>query len=649
MFLPRNLDLQALPNTDPVTNASVFGWLTSQADNPIWSTQNNSFTSRVDRVVGSITAGYTIKDWLSLSYLGGINTYSDARRSTIRPGNSGKYTTGRTVEDNIRNTELDQTILLTFDKNLTEDISLKAIIGNNLNQRQYESTSFLGTGSVVFGIDNIGNATAVKPYGPVTTKRRLMGLLSDVTLGYKDWAYLNGTARRDASSTLNKNGVVGNSGKGFFYYSGSASVVFTEALALDYSWLSSGKVRVGYARVGNDASPYESGLPTYTSNPSYGNNVGTTDFPFGGIAAQALGFRINNPALTPEFTNEIEVGTDLDFFKGRVSIAASYYSRKTTNQIAQVSLPTATGFYELTTNFGEISNKGVELAATVVPVDAKGFRWSSTFNFTHNKNIVEKLTEGVDQIAITPGFGSGLVQPILMPGQPFGVLYGSNVDRDDQGNVLIDPTTGRMIPALNPKIIGNPNPQFLMGFVNQFTFKGITLNTLIDYRKGGSIYSTTLQSELGRGVTRDTEDRDQLYIIKGVQGDPITHLPLRDADGNTIPNNRAISLNDYYFGTGSAGIGGTAEQSIYDATTVRLREVTLGYDLPKSLLEKTPFGVINVSLSGRNLYWYSPNIPKYTNFDPEVNTYNSASSAQGIEFTNSPSTRRYGINLRVTF
>ncbi|TGE22282.1 SusC/RagA family TonB-linked outer membrane protein [Hymenobacter aquaticus] len=649
MFLPRNLDLQNLPNTDPVTNGSVFGWLSTQADNPYWSTNNNSFTSRVDRVAGNITASYAIKDWLTLSYTGGVNTYTDARRSTIRPGNTGKYATGRTVEDMIQNTELEQTVLLTFDKNLTEDLSLKAIVGNNINQRVFESTSFLGTGSVVFGIDNLSNATEIQPYGSTIQKRRLVGVLADVTLGYKDWAYLNATARRDNSSTLNKGGDVNKPGRGFFYPSVSGSVIFTEALGLDYSWLSSGKIRAGYARVGNDAGPYESGLVTYFSNPKYGNNVGTTDFPFNGVPAQALNFAINNPALTPEFTNEFEVGTDFDFFKNRINISASYYDRRTTNQIGDVTLPTASGFYQLRTNFGEISNKGVELAATVVPVDLRGFRWSSTFNFTHNKNIVEKLTEGVDQIVINAAFGSGLVQPILMPGQPFGVLYGSNADRDEQGNLLVDPSTGRLIPALNPKVIGNPNPQFLMGFINQFTFKGLTLNTLIDYRKGGNIYSTTLQSELGRGVTKDTEDRDQLYVIKGVKGDPITHQPIRDANGNTIPNNTAISLNDYYFGTGSAGIGGTAEQSIYDATTVRLREVTLGYDLPKTLLAKTPFSMINVSLSGRNLYWYSPNIPKYTNYDPEVNTFNSASNAQGIEFTNSPSTRRYGVNLRVTF
>jgi hypothetical protein len=249
---------------------------------------------------------------------------------------------------------------------------------------------------------------------------------------------------------------------------------------------------------------------------------------------------------------------------------------------------------------------------------------------------------------VEQGFGSGLVQPILKKGEQYGVLYGSNYLRTEGTNqLLIDPATGRPIPSLEPKIIGNPNPDFLLGLINTFSYRGLTLSGLIDYRQGGQLYSSTLQSELGRGVTRDTEDRERVVIVNGVQANPTTREPIRDSNGNFIPNNTAISVNDYYFGT--AAINSPAEVSIYDATTVRLREMTLGYALPRALLEKTPFGQVNISLSGRNLYWYSPNIPKYSNFDPETSTYNSGSNAQGIEFTTAPSTRRYGVNLRVSF
>ena len=359
---------------------------------------------------------------------------------------------------------------------------------------------------------------------------------------------------------------------------------------------------------------------------------------------------ISNPGLTPEFTSEIETGGDLSFFKNRISFSGSYYYRSSTQQIAPISFPAATGYSQYLTNFGEITNEGVELALTVIPVQARGFTWTSTFNFTHNENRIKSLTEGVNQLTFGSNFSGG-IQPIFQAGLPYGTFFGSKAARDDSGNFLVNAATGTLIRNPVPQIIGNPNLQYQMTFINQFSYKGLTLNVLVDFRKGGSLYSTTIQQLLGRGATRDTEDRERIVVIKGTEAtlDKAGNIVIsRNADGTVKPNTRAISVNDYYFGSGSSAIGAFDEQSVYDATTLRLREVTLGYDLPKSLLSHTPFGVMNISLSGRNLYWYTPNLPKYTNFDPETSTFGS-SNQQGFEYTNAPSTRRYGVNLRVTF
>ncbi|SHI58834.1 TonB-linked outer membrane protein, SusC/RagA family [Hymenobacter daecheongensis DSM 21074] len=644
LFMPRNMDLQGLPNTNPLNNASVFGWLTGQADNPIWSTINNTYTSRVDRMVSSIRMGYAFKDWLTLNYSGGVNTYTDARRTTVRPGSVGAGGLGNIVEDNIRNTELEQTLLLALDKNLTEDISLKATLGTNVNQRTFEATSFVGNKIIVFGIDNLSNTVEKNSNGADFAKRRLLGVLTDVTVGYKDWAFLTFGGRNDFSSTLNKKGEIGQSGRSFFYPSGSVSVIFTEALGLDYSWLTMGKVRTAVARTGNDASPYDAGPTRYSVNPEYGNNAGTSSFPFLSTPGLALSNTISNPGLTPEFTTEVEAGLELAFLKNRVQLNTTYYDRRTTNQIAAISRPASSGYLAEVTNFGEVSNKGIEVAATLIPVETKNFRWTSTTNFTHNKNTIEELTPGVDAILISTSFVGG-PRALQVAGRPYGEITGSVAARDDAGNILINPANGFIIRAVEQQVIANPNPQFTMGIINSFSFKGLTLNTVIDYRKGGDLYSTTLQQYLGRGVTKDTEDRDKTVIIKGVFGNPDTRQPLPEGQGGG-PNNRAITLNDLYFG--NAAINSADEFSIYDATTVRLREVSLGYDLPQTLLQKTPIGGVNISLSGRNLYWYSPNLPKYTNFDPETSTFGAA-NAQGFEYTNAPSSRRYGVNLRVTF
>ena len=658
LFLTRSLDLQGLPYKNSIDNSQAFGWLTQQADNPRWSVENNSFASRVDRVVGSTSMSYAFKEWLTLSYTGGINTYTDVRRTTVRSGSNAFGGIGNVIEDNLQNTELEQTLLLTFNKNLTEDVSLRASFGQNVNQREFNSTSYVGSSTIIFGIDNIENTLSKNTNGYSFFKRRLMGLLGDVTVGYKEWAFLTATARNDWSSTLNIDGDVNRPGRSFVYPSISGSLVLNEALNIDAPWLSLFKVRAAYARVGKDALPYQSGPRRYTINPGYGNfgqGIGTV-FPFqpvGGSSISALQTysTITNPNLTPEFTTEAEFGGEISLFKNRISVNASYYSKSTTNQIAPISLPSSTGYGAYVTNFGEVTNKGIEIESRFVPVEVAGFRWTLGYNFTRNRNIIVSLADGIDQITFGSSFGSGLIQAIHQPGQPYGVFYGSAAARDENGNKLVNANTGRLIQNPNPQIIGNPNPDFSMSFINGFTYKGLNLNFLVDYRKGGSLYSTTLQSYLGRGATRDTEDRDRVVVIKGTEAriDNAGNIIIsHNADGSLVPNSRAISVNDLYFGAGSAALGGYAEQSVYDATTVRLREITLGYDLPKSLLSKTPFGLLNISFSGRNLYWYSPNLPKYTNFDPETSTFGSGNN-QGFEYTNAPSTRRYGVNLRVTF
>ena len=642
LFIPRNFDLTGLASENPLTNASVLGWLTGQADNPYWSTKYNSYTSRVDRVASSLNLGYDFNDWLSISYIGGVNSYNDNRRSVLRPGSVGAGGLGEIIQDYITNTELESTVLLQADRNITEDFNIRAIVGQNTNQRTFESSSVVGSQYILFGIDDIQNTRTIANNGSGYSRRRLLGVFADVTLGYKDFVYLNATARNDWTSTLAPDK------RSFFYPSVSGSLIFTEALGIESNILNLGKVRAGYAKVGKDANPYVINS-RYGLNPFFGNNAGGTGFPFNGIPGAAISGNVGNPDLTPEFSNEIEFGTDLNFFKDRIVLSATYYDKRSTAQIANVPLPFATGFTSFTTNFGEISNKGVEIGLTLIPVDVAGFRWSSFTAFTRNRNRIEELTEGVTQVLVAGNFFAD-PQAVHRPGQQYGQFLGSAPARDpESGKVLINQATGRVITAPVSEIIGNPNPDFTFGFTNTFTYKGLTLEGVIDYRQGGDVYSTSIQTLYARGVTQDTEDREKMTVIDGVYGNPSTFEPIRTAEGNTIPNNTAITLNDLYFGAGSFASGGASAFSVFDGTTVRLREVTLGYDLPSSLLDKTKLiRGVNISLSGRNLFWYSPNIPKHSNFDPETNTY-GASNAQGFEYSNAPTARRYGVNLRVNF
>jgi hypothetical protein len=258
---------------------------------------------------------------------------------------------------------------------------------------------------------------------------------------------------------------------------------------------------------------------------------------------------------------------------------------------------------------------------------------------------VEGTAENPERTILGGLFGDPYT--VAQVGQPLGAMLGNVNVRDAQGNLLIDPSTGVLIRARNQQIYGDPWPDYRMSFTNTFKYKGFVLSALIDFKKGGDVYSNSITSLLGRGVTKDTEDREHTFIIPGYYGNPNTEEPLLDADGNQIPNTTQVSMNDLYFGE-SFAINAAGEWNVYDATYWRLREVTLGYDLPKNIVSKTPFGAVFFSVSGRNLWYFAPNIPKYTNFDPEVNGYGS-SNVQGVEYGVAPSVRRWGINLRVSF
>jgi hypothetical protein len=328
----------------------------------------------------------------------------------------------------------------------------------------------------------------------------------------------------------------------------------------------------------------------------------------------------------------------------------AWYNKTSTNQIAAIGTPPSSGYQFKYLNFGEITNKGVEVDLTVRPVRTQDFSWDVRGIFTKNRNIVTKLTEGVERVSLYNALTE--VSPYLEAGKPFGYLRGTLSVRDDEGNLLINPATGGMIESLQQGMVGDPNPDFKLGITNSFSYKGAFLSVLWDMTKGGDIYSVTISSLLGRGVTNDTRDRETSWIIPGVYGDPNTGEPILDG-GKKIPNQTRITTNDLYFSpnptTGATfAINTPTEWNVYDATVYRLREVAIGYEFPKSLFKRLPIGSLSVSFTGRNLWHLAPNTPKYTNFDPEVNSY-GATSTQGIELSAAPTTRRYGFNLNVTF
>lgn len=625
LFLGRTWNLAGLPFED--VNGKPIGPIPAQFDNPFWAWQHNTVDSKNDRVTGNISLAYDITKWLSASYRIGINNYNLFRREVVDLWSRGAGGLGQIKEQNYNNKEIESIFLVNFNPAPIGKFDLKAFIGHNVNHRDNRDQLTTGNQIVAPGIYTITNTQSQVADDSYYTRRRLWGIFGEVSVGYDDIAFLTFTGRNDWSSTLPVNN------RSYFYPSASLALNVTKLFNVTEETVY-GKLKASWSKVGRDASPY------------YLQNTYQVNTPFNGVSSASINPSAANPNLKPEFTTDQEIGAELWVLKRRVGLDLALYKRLSKNQIAPITLPASSGFAETYDNFGEISNKGVEVDLKFIPIQFKELEWNFHFIFTKNKSIVEKLDDKDEIQLIELAAVLTDIKPVAMKGQPYGALYGTKAARDDQGNLLINPTTGELIPALEPGVVGNPNPDYKMGFSTGIRYKGLSLNALLDYTHGGDMYSVTVTSLLGRGVTKDTEDRQTSWVIPGYYGDANTAQPLL-VDGQKVRNTTAISTNGLYFGQTFA-INSTTDMQIYDATVWTLREVALSYEFPKRFFSKTPIGGVNLSVSGRNLWYFAPNMPKYTHFNPESASFGST-NISGIELSAAPTTKRFGVNLRVSF
>ncbi|MFF5381895.1 SusC/RagA family TonB-linked outer membrane protein [Pedobacter suwonensis] len=605
-------------------------WFVTGRDNPYFAAYENSFKSRVSRFLGNVSLSYDVLDWLNVSYRLGLDTYTDRRKRYVAIGSTqAASSAGSVTEDNFFRSELNGDLLITAKKQnlFTNGLNATALIGQNINQRDFQNATVSGVGLTIPDYTNVANGQVFTNSGESTTRRRLLGYYGQVSLGYNNYLFLELTGRFDQSSTLP---VANNT---YFYPSVSTSFVFTDALKIKSDILSIGKIRASYAKVGKDANTYVLDARSYSSG-SYGNNTASFSFPYGPILGFGANSSIGNPDLKPEFTNSYELGLNLGLFKDRVNLDATIYKQGSKNQIVSVALPASTGYGSRLTNIGEVSNKGIELLLSGLPIKTKDVTWEISANFSKNKNKVISIAPGVTSFAIAGNAFSGQI-PTIYEGYAYGVIVGSKYPRSPSGDLIVDKTTGLYSTATIPnQVIADPNKQWTAGLTNTVRYKNFTFSGLVDFKKGGDVISWTAATLRSNGSLLITaEDREQPHILPGV---------IQNADGSFSPNNIQIP-GQTYWNAGFGGIGGT-EFNVFDATTFRLREITIGYDLTGKTLKSNFVKNIRLTVYGRNLYYYAPNSP----IDPEVSTQ-GAGNIRGLELQSAPNTRNFGASLRVTF
>ncbi len=633
-YLPRNFDLFGNPFENPVSGDNVFY---RNLDNPRWLTKYGKFTDNVNRAFGNMTLSYDVAPWLNLLLRGGVNTYTENQFYGLRSG-SAFAPTGFVFTNDVSRLEINSDFVATVNHQLTKDIGFRFVAGFNANQRNKTNKAIQGTGVITPTLVNLASTTTQNVFADYNELTRLFGLYGDLQFSYKNYLYLEGTLRNDWYSTLPQ-------GKNTHLYpSISTSFVFSEALKLENNWFSYGKLRASYAEVGNEARPYQTGTVYNLSTPFIKADGSKYN-------RSTLNDILGNPALVHELTTEYEVGTELKFFKNRIGIDLSIYSRKSSDQITKKPVPNSNGFDQQVVNAGDISNKGIEFGLTLVHIRTKNFEWTTNINFTLNRSKVISVNGDPNDTSTVLYVGSSGLNA-LIAGQPYGAIYGSKnarVNNNDKNSpLLIDPVTGVPIPLPDNKVIGDPNAKFRIGMTNTFRFAGFSLSALFDWKQGGDLLSFTAASLLLRGQLVGSETREALRVVPGVVGNPQTYQAVLDDKGNTIKNTVGINAFDSHF-SGGFGAYGATETNVYDATVFRLREVSLGYEIPKKLLKRTAIGSIRLSVNARNVWFYAPNLLKHLNIDPEVLPDTAASNAIGVDLGATPSTKRYGVNLFVTF
>jgi outer membrane receptor protein involved in Fe transport len=629
-----NVDVQEQKAAYERTNSNVSWNMASPENgitfpafwnNPYWVVDHNYETDSRNRYLGNVNLTYKITPWLTATGRASLDTYSELQEERYDVGSIGVPYYSR-FNHNYSETNYD--LLLNVNKDITKDLNLKALLGGNIRKNN-DNSIFASTnnGLVIPGLYSLSN-TASAPLSPTDFQgqKEVDGVFAGATLTWKNMITVDGTIRRDVSSTLPP------ANNTYYYPSIAAGFVFSELLK-DWNWLSYGKLRANYAQVGADA-------PLFYVNDNFLINA-----PISGNAQTASSTTKKNPDLKPEQTKSKEIGLELSFLNNRIGFDASYYVTNTSDEILPVNVSATTGFNYKILNAGSVQNKGIELSVNGTPIKTKDFSWKVNLNFTAAYNKVTSLyvdatgSQATNLELASYQNGETLNAPL---GQSFGTIRGTDYIYTN-GQKTVGPDGQYLITATSNNNIGNTNPNWTGGINNNFTYKSFSLSFLIDIRKGGSVFSSDLAYGLADGIYPLTAYTNDL-------GKPVRN-PLDQGGGmirpgvyaNGQPNTTRVSGDTYGdFGDGSGLL--PLKAFVYDASYVKLREVILGYSLPQGAISKLGLKDVTFQLIGRNLWIIHKNLP-YA--DPEEGL--SSGNLQGIQEGAYPTVRTISLNLKARF
>lgn len=634
----RQVDMQSLKDSYFQTG-SPDNWNNAYYPNPYFGAYENTVAQRRDRLIGDIGLTYEITPGLTARFHSGTDYYNDRRKLKIAYGTSGTpygsyQEIGYTLNEN--NTEA----TLNYDQQLNPDFSLNVLAGGNIRNKTYEQNDQMAPRLAVRGVYTLDNSRDPLISSNYYSRLRVYSLYGSAQLGFRNYAFVNLTARNDWSSTLPASNL------SYFYPSVNGTLVFTDLFKIKRNILSYGKIRGGWAQVGADTDPYQ----LYNS---FGLSL------FGGNPLLTTSGIQMNANFKSESTTSTELGLDLGLFNSRATLDISLYNTNSFNQILKVDITPTTGYTQRLLNAGKINNKGLEIALGGSPIKTTDLSWELGLNFAINKSEVKYLDHD-GQLENYTLATDGTAQVVAAVGKSYGTIIGTAYQRDQNGNIIISASG---LPETDPNLhtLGHYTPDWTGGFTNNLRYKNWGLSFLLDASIGGSIYSGTNSTGQYTGVLASTlPGRGAEFggLSYYYPGDDKKVLPVA-TDGNTpngekVYDDGIIAKGNLENGTANQQIipaslyyktlSSIDEQYVYDASYIKFREVNLSYKLPEPWLHRIGIQAASVALVGRNLFFIYKKVP---NIDPET-AFNTG-NGQGLEDLTLPTSRSYGVNLTVQF
>lgn len=629
--LPRNIrtqDAEVYQYRDASGNVRQNYWKPGDngGANPYWTINRNLKEIITNRIIGYMSLKYNFTDNLSLLIRTALDQSNESREDRLFNDSYIIADNGNYVTRNASSLEWNSDFLLSYNKQLSDDLSFNLNFGGNNRQANSKFVRTNNGGLNAANIFAISNAQVLTASQDIA-QREVNSLYGFGQLGYKDAIFLDLTYRSDWSSTLPPEN------RRFDYYSAGLSAVVSDLVTMP-DFLSFLKLRGSYAEVGNDTAPFQL--------------TQVADLRAGGFIQ--LGTVLPNPDLKPERTKSLEFGFDARFLDSRLGLDFTYYKTNSIDQLFRQQVPQASGIVERFINGADIENKGIEVILTGTPINTPDFSWNVTANFSRNRGKVLSLAEGLETLS----YGGDFFRRFeLNVGDQWGNVYSRGFVRNDAGQVVVQADGLPAVTTGQDRLVANYNPDWLGGINNSFNYKNLSFSFLIDMRKGGSVGSFTNAILASDGALERTLPGRDGSLVFGTTVFP--ELDVVNEDGS--PNTTAVTAEAFWgqIGGRNSPVG---EAFVEDATNIRLREMTLGYSLPSSVLGNGPFKSAKISLVGRNLFFFKNN----ASFDPEVigsagaalgdtsqNGQNAVISSDGFESFNPPTTRSLGLNVKFGF